>query len=408
MPAFTLRSFLKHTPPEDLRAHFETVSPDIASAVDWSLGLQALADSVVEAIEALEMGRRDALEALFQKAAQLATEEGRRALRSVVATDADRLAVFDAMEDARSCALWLARTDEHAFENALAAHLADHHQHGRSWSAFHVSTDSGIALRRDDDARAAFADGARAALTLPGGSIGRMIIELVDRVMEDPADGRVKTWVQATVYAEGAPESALRFKAADDMERYTDRPVIAAVALYDPADQVIEVVAKGGRNVQAALAHAFARSALAGAGDVERLPQRNIAMHRFASRPGFPLRAEDRVTRVHVDRLALTAPAADGGFVLLERKSPNGSAGDVYDAAAEWFSRHNPVGRRGWKVRSARLRVAFAPEREGARAKVVLVELTHPNRSNLRDQTEAHRLIAHTLMERWGLYESQS
>ena len=36
------------------------------------------------------------------------------------------------------------------------------------------------------------------------------------------------------------------------------------------------------------------------------------------------------------------------------------------------------------------------------------VELTAPDRTNLRDQTRYHRLIAETLLDRWGLYEPSS
>src|SRR5690606_4829484 len=107
---------------------------------------------------------------------------------------------------------------------------------------------------------------------------------------------------------------------------------------------------------------------------------------------------------VHVDKLIVAAPGEKGGLVTLERRSSDPSAGDVYDAAREWLEGRNPIGRPGWRIIHARLRVAFHPEREGARAKVVAVEFTSPNRSNLRDQTEAHRLIAHTLVTRWNLY----
>ena len=53
---------------------------------------------------------------------------------------------------------------------------------------------------------------------------------------------------------------------------------------------------------------------------------------------------------------------------------------------------------------AAKLRVVFEPERKGRAEKRVMVELKAPDRSNLRDQTERHRLIAETLLARWGLY----
>jgi hypothetical protein len=58
-------------------------------------------------------------------------------------------------------------------------------------------------------------------------------------------------------------------------------------------------------------------------------------------------------------------------------------------------------------VTGATIRVVFEPEGKSRREKSVGVELKLPDGSNLRDQTRYHRLIAETLLERWGLYEGK-
>ena len=91
--------------------------------------------------------------------------------------------------------------------------------------------------------------------------------------------------------------------------------------------------------------------------------------------------------------------------MTIDRKAAReGGGDDLYTCAARWFGRYGPPGGRGWRVLSAKLRVVFEPERKGRAEKRVIVELKAPDRSNLRDQTERHHLIAETLLARWGLY----
>ena len=90
--------------------------------------------------------------------------------------------------------------------------------------------------------------------------------------------------------------------------------------------------------------------------------------------------------------------------MTIDRKAAReGGGDDLYACAARWFGRYGPPGGHGWRVLAAKLRVVFEPEKGGRAEKRVMVELKAPDRSNLRDQTERHRLIAETLLARWYL-----
>ena len=91
--------------------------------------------------------------------------------------------------------------------------------------------------------------------------------------------------------------------------------------------------------------------------------------------------------------------------MTIDRKGAReGGGDDLYACAARWFGQYGPPSGSGWRVLSAKLRVVFEPEKESRAEKRVIVELKVPDRSNLRDQTEQHHLIAETLLARWGLY----
>ena len=104
-----------------------------------------------------------------------------------------------------------------------------------------------------------------------------------------------------------------------------------------------------------------------------------------------------------VERLTLI-DQAEGLIVMLAVASGVVDTGALHERATRAFAERSPLGRGGWRIIGADIRVTFAPETENGRPKRVLVKLGLPNKSNLRDQTERHRVIARKLMSRWGLY----
>ena len=109
-----------------------------------------------------------------------------------------------------------------------------------------------------------------------------------------------------------------------------------------------------------------------------------------------------------IERLRLAGPHSDGFMVTLETGGGLTDDGSIHEQARCLLGPGAPIGRPGWRVISAGLRVTFAPEAGAKRRKSVRVELALPNRTNLRDQTERHRLIGGKLLERWGLYRVEN
>ncbi|RMF40106.1 MAG: hypothetical protein D6754_03975 [Alphaproteobacteria bacterium] len=155
--------------------------------------------------------------------------------------------------------------------------------------------------------------------------------------------------------------------ARGDLVTITRGPVIEGAVVWDERTAQLEVVAKGGSALRKDIARSFADTMLFGDVAASPIEQRALDLSSLKAEPVFDIRTEDGIELVTVEKLTLLSPSSLGlraGF---------STAATVIDAGSN-------------------------------KGKVIRVQLSWPNRTNLRNQTERHRLIANRLLDRWGLH----
>lgn len=401
-----LHSFIHKAPIESLRAFLADASPSAFAAVDWKAPRRALVDVVTRTVLALEDAVRDRVYSDIDRVGQFMNEHGRRVLRSVLPTAPELLDRFDSLEDVTACALFVLKLEGDVFENALSALYAQRLLHGRDWTGFDFEPGAEPKLlqqplnRFEEQLREIFGE---------NGPPPQIAVDRFTWREPDPAGPGTLARHQFTIYVEAAPETALTFVGGAKLEAQVRRPVREAAVLLDVAERTLDVVARGGgRSRRRRIAESFVEIMLAPGTTLASRPRRTLALDVLKHRPAFDLRPEDRVRSVEVAKLAFVAPdfGAIATFEVSGREHRHDGS-DLYERAERAFGRNGIPGRQGWSVIAAKLRIVFEPEKPKARAKSVTFELKAPDRSNLRDQIDVHRRIAHTLLIRWGLYGTE-
>ncbi len=405
---FSLRNFIRLTPMVDLNEHLEAVS---GCLVD-DIGCQAPLEKYIEAME-VWMQRipddfRRRLWMDFENAEQLAQDEfGRTSMRSVVLdNDALRLQ-FDAFSDTRACALWLSRTAPELFDRALAAHYADRNCNGKSWRAFAIDHDGDLNVK--EEAWPLFRDGLAPALKTQAAP-GRFKAEWFRRTLPQHGGNTERDVFQITIYTEGAPKAEMAFQHEDQLEQQIRMPVHEAALVYDPELKELDIVGRGGKPVHERLRDLFISTLIGTDVPVCAITRPDICFEPLqSSMPRFDIEPHDRVDAVSVERIRLKSNDAGGFTVTLEAKQPRGTCDQdlLHARSADAFSDLNPIGRPGWRIDHARLRVRFKPDGK-QKEKAVAFDLYAPNRSNLRAQKEEHRIVINDLLNRWGFYRSSN
>ncbi len=131
---------------------------------------------------------------------------------------------------------------------------------------------------------------------------------------------------------------------------------------------------------------------------------RLLDLSRLLGTDSLEIRAEDGITGVWVERLTLESPDAGALLITLGASLTDLERRSLYERARTAFGSNSPIGKPGWRVIDAVLRVFFAPGRTGPGNKGMPIELKLPNRTNLRSLSDEKRAAFEALLDRWGLY----
>lgn len=397
--SFDLLRFLKRVPASSLQSYF---SQRLSSPVDWSLPTGHLATAIIDAVAGLAPLERAAVYAELERVGQFDVETGHRCLRSVVRGE-EALATFDSLEGIEACALHLLLADPDGFEQAAAFHYATRLRNGRDWSPLELPGNGALRLTLTDFVIDTFRSRLEEIFKVDAGGSRRVKVETSQHRLADPTTGEPIDQVQFTVYVEQPPESVPTFDNALEIVRTTIHRLSEAALVVEPGSRSLDVVAKASAETRRAIADAFVATVVEGGAGLVPKARRSLALHRLRRPLPLPLTPADRVRSATVETLWLLAPGKGAGTLMLEKRAQGDD--DLYAAIARWFPNMRYPDRSGWRIKKAKLRVEFEPEGDRRRGKRVIVELTAPDRTNLRDQTRYHRLIAETLLDRWGLYE---
>ena len=163
-----------------------------------------------------------------------------------------------------------------------------------------------------------------------------------------------------------------------------------AAIVFDKTERALDAVSKRWKGTAASNSEAFVATMATSDVAISTRARRALRLEKLRTRPTFNLLPGDRVRRVEVESLRLAAPDAAGGLVTIDRKAAREGGGEISMPARRAGSADmvRPAAAAGVCL-AAKLRVVFEPEKEGRAEKRVIVELKFPDRSNLRDQTDA-------------------
>jgi hypothetical protein len=395
-----LPDFLRKAPVESVRRLLHAAATESFAEVDWKQPRQDLCAELNDIIRNLDERRRDRLYADFDRIGQFTNEYGRRSLREVLSAYPQVLDEYDNLQDITACAVFVLDFDGDAFEKALSANFAQRLLNGRDWTGFDF--EPGIELKVGGAGSTNEFERRLSEIFDEDGPKSRVAVERFTLGGTHESGARE----QFTIFAEAPPETALEFgDAAGRVEARTIRPVREGAIVFDPVERTLDVVGKNaGKARRRQIAEAFADMVLVSGAELSIRTRRNLSLDRLKSKRTFDIRPEDHVRSIEVTRLSLRGP--DASTIVTVETSSSRDGKDFYERAESALGPYGPLARDTWPVLSAKLKIVFEPERPKARAKSVTFELRSPDRTNLRDQIEYHRVIADKLLSRWGLYSA--
>jgi hypothetical protein len=367
--------------PLDLIAHLDkhrvvhTLSP-ASSPSQFVQHLEAIPDARAAERLAIELERVHNMADEIGQTAMLALPQWRDRLKEI--------------EGAYARAHWLFLGSPEAFRQAEEVRFAEQNQNSvRLWDGF-------IGPRRREvsastESVAAFKEQLRAVLGME-----KIWIEIFRRSRRrgDMIDRLV---TQLTVYSEGPPVDELEF-ADDFLRNRSRRPVRETAIIYEADSGTIEIISQH-RDTRRTIAMQFAKTLLDAELSGETLPPLRLDLSTLIDAHPFPTNPEDGIEKVKLTMLTLSSSdqRLTQQFGIKFR-----DAATLQEIVVERYGESNPL--EGdlypWK---ARIEVLFEPAHGLQRGKKVTVDLTNPNKCNLRGKTDRERMILNKYLQSWGL-----
>jgi hypothetical protein len=384
MAAFS--TFLRSTPPQLLRRYFDQCGGTMPQSLDWTAPRPDLVRILTELVAGWEPVIRARVRAEAERISEMTDDAGQTALFAVTS---DR-AALDALGSGHARAITMFLDNRTGFRRAEEARYADDRRNGRMWDGFRG--DTGLVVLRHGPPGAAFRDAIRERFDSPN-----VHIDIYDRTRpvfdDEPAD-----LVQVTIYREGRLDEELVF-VDGTLDRRSRRPVVEAAITYASESGVIEVVGPD-QQTRIDLVRLFARHLLASEFREERLGFRLYDLRSLRRPHAFPVDAADAIEDVKVVMLRMIPLDSQGERLILEcsRTSPR----TVWEMAAERLGAGDPF-RGGWAIVQARLAIRLRAGPHGRTARTLNLNISLPRGCDLKDRTEAERMIGEKYLRRWGL-----
>lgn len=391
----SIRNFVGRLPKPQadtfLKRHNIHLPPDILAGSD-----QTVADAIEVELDRLPPGSRRALDHEIELVEQLCTPLGEIAI--------DDVSVHENLSDlpsrqARALSVFL--NDREAFRRAEEIVYNDDHRHGKLWTSF--GGEKGRDVRRDPSALEEFKNALRVLFDSPN-----VHLEIFDRSRppffetngETGSNGNGgRPLVQVTIYREDRPNAEPSF-VEGDFTFQIRRPVREASVTYDALTGAIECVAPHKASREDIVQH-FATALLGCAPDIEPVANRRYDLTPLRSRRPFQTDPEDRIEDVSVAMLKLAPVETTMEHIIVERWSK--SDRDIWSVVGERLGEDALV--TDYNITQAKIVVRYRSA-ESNRLRSLAVTLSHPDRSNIKDQREIDRLVANKYLPRWGIAPS--
>jgi hypothetical protein len=211
------------------------------------------------------------------------------------------------------------------------------------------------------------------------------------------SNGESHELIQLTIYRDGLPDTFLEFDGGQLATR-SRRPVIEASLTYEPEAGVIEVVASRKETRQAFVRH-FATHLLGIESGSDSLPLRRYDLALLKRPYNFPTDPQDGIESVRVTCLRLMPINTAGERVMVE--CMHDASRTIWHMAAEHFGDKNPLNH-SWIITQAKLVIKFRPTPAMTRGRSLPMTISMPHGCDLKDRTEAERLVGDKYLRRWG------
>jgi hypothetical protein len=168
--------------------------------------------------------------------------------------------------------------------------------------------------------------------------------------------------------------------------------------VYEADSGTIEIISQH-KEIRRTIATQFAKTLLHAELSGETLPRLRLDLSSLIEDHPFPTLPEDGIEKVKLTMLTLSS--SDQRLTqqfAIKFKDPE----TLQEILDERYGEFNPL--EGdlypWK---ARIEVLFEPAESRKRGKKITVDLTNPNKCNLRGKTDRERIILNKYLQYWGL-----
>lgn len=402
--AQTFTSTIAEADRSALRKLVEREAPRLVSSVDWEETPARFEKSFNAALDNSEEGVDLAIK--LKDLESFCDERNRRALASVVGTNASALQEYEAIEDPLSGAIYVFLEHPTLFEKAQRAAEADSQVFRRSWGGYRLSRKPRNAPPPElpPDALTQLAETVRSVVPQADRKAKR-VARWFERRPRDFRTGKRRHMIQATIYVERRPETRMRFEDQATVVPITDRSVSDATVLHDIGSGEIDVIVKGGQANQQKVAAAYVKVAFGDDIAIERIERRRLHLERIRHRHILAPRIDEAISDVQLVNVVLRSPTGDGFLVSLKRPS-RGSGADIWSGANLYFPNDNPLERDEWKIDYAELKLTRKPFARETRPKSFPIRMSSPNRINLHDLKIEDAEVARPFLEARGFFEA--
>lgn len=359
--------------------------------VQWDELTETKIEPVFEAWQQMPEQQRKEVQVTLQDIVELADERGISAIAEEIRLRCPgREAEFQSWEGRADRAMWVYLNAPAAFEEAALFARADALAAGRFW------------VKRNGLPRQ--------ALNLANGTVGKLQGALTGFYWPTQMRGchcRVEHYTRANgveyffAYLDDYPDNHLVFDDDGQVEKRSDRYAFENVFVFTPEDGALELFARGGRKVNAALQEAFCQSVLGvDAGDTDPLKPAYQLDHLLDE--NFLLRTDpaDRVADARIVRLRLEPKAAPLSYIEL-KADPKGHASEIFQMLAHYCDAQNVAPAR-MRVRQATFRLKFMHDGVG-RPKTLTFSVSCPDSCDLKSKTDDMRAVGERCLKLWEI-----
>ena len=390
----SIRNFVSRITPTLLHSFIKRHSIEL-SPTELAASPTKVTEAIDRALEQLPVGARGRLLHEIETVEKLATEVGERAIAS--ATLHENLGELPSRH---ARALWVFLNDPEGFHRAEESVHHDAQRYSRQWTPF--AGQKGCDLRRDHAAQEAFKAALRVQFDTPN-----VHLDIFDRSRSSFFDGNAAgddedkvDLVQITIYREDRPNVEPAF--VENKFAYQTRSrVIEAAVTYEPASGRIECVAAQRANREAVVAH-FSTIMLGCAPELVPFMMRSYDLSVLADRVDFRTDPIDLIDGVSVAMLRLSPSDGTSDQVTIERLAESGR--DIWEVAEERLGKNALA--TSYRISQARIAIRYRAHGSNRR-QTLQVMITHPYKSNIKDQRAIERVVAGKYLSRWGLVVGQ-